>query len=57
MLVLALPKPVFIAHSTFIHLLQYTEAFVVCKKYHLPDGFVPTMANPLLDHNYGKIIQ
>ena len=29
-----------------------TEAFVVCQNYTPPDGYVPTMANPLLDHQY-----
>jgi tRNA (cytidine32/guanosine34-2'-O)-methyltransferase len=29
------------------------EAFVVCQNYRPPEGYVPTMANPLLDHNYG----
>jgi len=28
------------------------EAFVVCQDYCPPDGYVPTMANPLLDHKY-----
>lgn len=29
------------------------EAFVVCCDYCPPLGYVPTMANPLLDHKYG----
>ena len=29
------------------------EAFVVCREYCPPDGYVPSMANPLLDHKYG----
>ncbi|XP_068228503.1 tRNA (cytidine(32)/guanosine(34)-2'-O)-methyltransferase-like [Palaemon carinicauda] len=28
------------------------ESFVVCKDYGPPPGYVPTMVNPLLDHNY-----
>lgn len=28
------------------------EAFVVCQKYSPPDGYVPNMSNPLLDHHY-----
>lgn len=28
------------------------EAFVVCQKYCPPQGYVPTMVNPLLDHSY-----
>jgi len=28
------------------------EAFVVCQNYHAPDGYVPTMANPLLGQSY-----
>ena len=28
------------------------EAFVVCQKYAPPEGYVPTMINPLLDHSY-----
>ncbi|CAG5046102.1 unnamed protein product [Parnassius apollo] len=28
------------------------EAFVVCQNYNPPTGFVPTMINPLLDHQY-----
>lgn len=30
------------------------EAFVVCQNYQPPAGYVPTMANPLLDQKYGK---
>lgn len=30
----------------------FVEAFVVCQNYSPPDGYVPTMANPLLDHKY-----
>ena len=29
------------------------EAFVVCREYCPPDDYVPSMANPLLDHKYG----
>ena len=32
-----------------------TEAFVVCRNYNPPAGYVPTMANPLLDLKYGKM--
>jgi len=28
------------------------EAFVVCQGYAPPPGYIPTMANPLLDHSY-----
>ncbi|XP_015241983.1 PREDICTED: putative tRNA (cytidine(32)/guanosine(34)-2'-O)-methyltransferase [Cyprinodon variegatus] len=28
------------------------EAFVVCQKYSPPEGYVPNMSNPLLDHSY-----
>ncbi|XP_053742144.1 putative tRNA (cytidine(32)/guanosine(34)-2'-O)-methyltransferase [Synchiropus splendidus] len=28
------------------------EAFVVCQDYRPPDGYVPNMSNPLLDHSY-----
>ena len=28
------------------------EAFVVCQDYTPPDGYVPNMSNPLLDHQY-----
>jgi len=28
------------------------EAFVVCQNYSPPEGYVPTMVNPLLDHSY-----
>ncbi|KAK7086602.1 putative tRNA (cytidine(32)/guanosine(34)-2'-O)-methyltransferase [Halocaridina rubra] len=28
------------------------EAFVVCKNYAAPPGYIPTMVNPLLDHSY-----
>ena len=30
------------------------EAFVVCQNFHPPPGYVPTMANPLLDQKYGE---
>ena len=40
------------------------EAFVVCQNYKPPEGYEPTMINPLLDHKYtdfnqfvGKILQ
>ena len=33
------------------------EAFVVCQNYQPPEGYEPTMINPLLDHKYtGKEI-
>merc|ERR1712150_209278 len=28
------------------------EAFVVCQNYQPPEGYVPNMSNPLLDHHY-----
>ncbi|WAR15114.1 TRM7-like protein [Mya arenaria] len=28
------------------------EAFVVCQNYSPPEGYIPNMANPLLDHHY-----
>lgn len=28
------------------------ESFVVCQNYSPPDGYVPNMSNPLLDHHY-----
>ncbi|KAF7696941.1 putative tRNA (cytidine(32)/guanosine(34)-2'-O)-methyltransferase [Silurus meridionalis] len=28
------------------------EAFVVCQNYSPPDGYIPNMSNPLLDHSY-----
>eukprot|EP00750_Incisomonas_marina_P021640 INCI4604.2.p1 GENE.INCI4604.2~~INCI4604.2.p1 ORF type:complete len:423 (-),score=75.40 INCI4604.2:39-1307(-) len=30
------------------------EAFVVCRGFKLPDGYTPTMGNPMLDHHYGE---
>ena len=30
------------------------EAFIVCEDYAPPTDYVPTMANPLLDHQYSK---
>ena len=30
------------------------ESFVVCQNYSPPEGYVPNMSNPLLDHKYGK---
>eukprot|EP01135_Chromosphaera_perkinsii_P002492 Nk52_evm8s224 gene=Nk52_evmTU8s224 len=29
------------------------EAFIVCQEYNPPEGYIPTMSNPLLDHVYG----
>ncbi|MGH0137657.1 UNVERIFIED_CONTAM: hypothetical protein FKN15_071613 [Acipenser sinensis] len=31
------------------------EAFVVCQGYTPPEGYVPNMSNPLLDHCYGTV--
>lgn len=31
---------------------SFLEAFVVCQNYCPPEGYTPTMANPLLDHQY-----
>ncbi|KAK2710740.1 tRNA (cytidine(32)/guanosine(34)-2'-O)-methyltransferase-like [Artemia franciscana] len=33
------------------------EAFVVCEKYFPPQGYKPTMGNPLLDHSYNELNQ
>ncbi|RXG73552.1 putative tRNA (cytidine(32)/guanosine(34)-2'-O)-methyltransferase [Armadillidium vulgare] len=33
------------------------ESFVVCKNYSPPDGYEPTMLNPLLDHSYQDSFQ
>ncbi|KAL1916561.1 uncharacterized protein VTP21DRAFT_5752 [Calcarisporiella thermophila] len=30
------------------------EAFIVCQNYSPPEGYIPTMANPLLDFSYGE---
>jgi tRNA (cytidine32/guanosine34-2'-O)-methyltransferase len=30
------------------------EAFVVCRRFNPPVGYVPTMSEPLLDHSYGE---
>lgn len=32
--------------------LNFTESFVVCQNYSPPEGYVPTMVNPLLDLSY-----
>lgn len=32
------------------------EAFVVCQNYSPPEGYVPNMSNPLLDHSYGNTL-
>jgi len=29
------------------------EAFIVCQNYSPPEGYVPTMVSPMLDHHYG----
>jgi len=34
--------------------LIIAEAFVVCLEYSPPEGYIPNMSNPLLDHHYGK---
>lgn len=31
-----------------------TEAFAVCQGYDPPQGFVPDLTRPLLDHSYGE---
>ena len=31
-----------------------SEAFIVCQEYCPPEGFVPTMVDPLLDHAYSE---
>ncbi|XP_016136456.1 putative tRNA (cytidine(32)/guanosine(34)-2'-O)-methyltransferase isoform X1 [Sinocyclocheilus grahami] len=33
------------------------EAFVVCQNYSPPEGYVPNMSNPLLDHSYSNLFQ
>jgi tRNA (cytidine32/guanosine34-2'-O)-methyltransferase len=30
------------------------ESFIVCQNYSPPKGYVPTMANPLLDFHYSN---
>jgi len=35
-------------------LVDLIEAFVVCQNYTPPEGYTPTMANPLMDFSYGK---
>lgn len=35
-----------------LHTIIKLEAFVVCQNYSSPEDYVPTMANPLLDHQY-----
>ena len=30
------------------------EAFAVCKGYDPPEGFLPDLTKPLLDHSYGE---
>lgn len=30
------------------------EAFIVCQNYSPPEGYVPTMLDPLLDHQYNE---
>ena len=37
------------------YVFSVAEAFVVCEDYCPPEGYVPTMANPLLDHKYGML--
>ena len=49
---------IFTEHDTLVCLFFLsTEAFVVCQNYSPPEGYVPNMANPLLDHHYGKIFK
>lgn len=36
-----------------LHLIP-TEAFAVCKGYDPPEGFLPDLTKPLLDHSYGE---
>lgn len=36
----------------YLHRLSQ-ESFVVCQKYTPPEGYMPTMANPLFDLSYG----
>lgn len=31
-----------------------TEAFAVCRGYDPPEGFMPDLTKPLLDHSYGE---
>lgn len=38
------------AHSRF----SPTEAFAVCQGYDPPEGFIPDLTRPLLDHSYGE---
>ena len=35
----------------------FPESFVVCEDYRPPEGYVPTMTNPLLDHQYSDLDQ
>lgn len=35
-----------------ILLVFCVESFIVCQNYSPPEGYVPTMANPLLDFHY-----
>jgi tRNA (cytidine32/guanosine34-2'-O)-methyltransferase len=50
-------EAIFIINHTAVSelLLPVTEAFVVCKGYACPEGYIPTMINPLLDLNYGNL--
>lgn len=34
--------------------LPPTEAFAVCQGYDPPEGFLPDLTKPLLDHSYGE---
>ena len=39
---------------SWLFLLYFLEAFVVCQNYSPPAGYVPNMSNPLLDQHYGQ---
>ena len=36
--------------------LLFLEAFVVCQHYNPPEGYIPNMSNPLLDHHYSEYV-
>lgn len=49
------PAPIRIIYmSVLTNVCVCVEAFVVCQNYSPPEGYVPNMSNPLLDHSYGK---
>jgi hypothetical protein len=35
--------------------LVSTESFVLCQNYTPPQGYVPTIINPMLDYQYGTL--